>query len=303
MAASDEIMRAITGVGKNVAGINQRLQSFCTKTDFQNMTKEIRDGVERNANNIAKLTDQCAENQQQLNDKVERIVDKHVSRLISNIGGPELSVREAKHGDAYLKSRRSILVWPVTGDLKAGAVKFLLDTLQVPAQTVDEICIDSVERMRQARRAKVKEEIMVCFATAADRDAVQSYAANLATAGRDTGLRMHIPEHLRSLFKQFERHAIELKGKHPELKRSIKFDDTVQSLAMDVKLSYNSSWQRINEPEMKQLSKLHAERNSLENHAKAKGQAAKEKRAALMIDELPTDRTGGRSRREESSTE
>ena len=54
---------------------------------------------------------------------------------------------------------------------------------------------------------------------------------------------------------------------------------------MDVKLSLSSSWHRITDHEIRQITRLQTERNDLNIQAKAKGQTAEEKRAALMIDE------------------
>ena len=78
------------------------------------------------------------------------------------------------------------------------------------------------------------------------------------------GLRLHLPGHLMALFRQFEQHASALKAKHPEMKRSIKFDDSVQSLAMDVKLGVLSNWQRIAEHEMRQISRMRIEKNNVQ---------------------------------------
>ena len=211
MASSDDLLRAISDVGKNVASINQRLQSFCTKDDFQHLTQELKGGIQKNADNIASLKEQRIEDQQLLSNKVERIVDKHVSRLVT-LKGNAFPTRVAQQEEDFLSARRTILIRPITGsNLEAAARDFFKKVLLLPEQTVDQLEIEHAERTRQVRRSQIRDELLVRFKTAADRDVAQSYAFNLATAGREAGLRLHIPDHLKSLFKQFEKHAADLK--------------------------------------------------------------------------------------------
>ena len=178
-----------------------------------------------------------------------------------------------------------MLIWPARGPtLEKAVCEFLTNILQIPEDTVKEFRYEHLEKIRQTRRSKIEDEVLVRFSTATDRDVAQSYASNLATAGSYVGLRLHVPEHLKGLFKQFEKHAGELKAKNPGLMRSMKQDDATQSLALDVKLSLSMSWQRISDHEMRQLTKLHTERNTLTSQANTSGKIAEERRAALLLE-------------------
>lgn len=215
MATSDDLMRAITEMNKNMAGINIKLVAFCTREDMHKLTREVKDGVERNASSIERLHELRKEDQARFEMRVESIIDRHVAGIkTSERGITLLSQREAEQEKDYLMARRSILFWPARGDdLKQAATEFLGNVLRIPSVLLDALKFEHLERTRQPRRSRIEDELLVRFVTATDRDAVQSYASNLADAGPNTGLRMQIPEHLKSLFKQFEKHGGSLKQK------------------------------------------------------------------------------------------
>ena len=286
MATADDLMRAISEVNQNVATMNARMQSFCTREDFNRMAGEIRDKVEKNTEGISKLNQLRKEDQIKLSDRVETIIDRKIASNKSlSRGITTLTKSEAEQERDYLLARRSMLVWPAADpDLTIAAENFLTNVLKIPRTTVETMKIEHVERMRQARRSRIKDEILIRFKTVNDRDAAQSYAPNLASVAHAAGLRLHLPGHLMGLFRQFEQHAGALKAKHPEMKRSLKFDDSVQSLAMDVKLGMLSNWQRIAEHEMRQISRMRIEKNNVQAQAKASGPGADDRRAVLMIE-------------------
>ena len=131
---------------------------------------------------------------------------------------------------------------------------FMVNVLEVPRITVARIRIDFVRRISGTRRSKVKDEVLVRFADAQDRDAVQSYATNLSKHIGKAGIRLDVPAHLRHVFRLLESHSAELKNRYPNAKRAIKFDDAARSLTLDVKIDEEEGWTRI-DPETAERSR------------------------------------------------
>ena len=135
---------------------------------------------------------------------------------------------------------RSMRMWPVPeGDETAekAARDFITNILEVPRITVARLRIDFVRRVSATRRSRVGEEVLVRFKDVGDRDAVQSYAPNLSKMNGKAGIRLEIPTHLRQTFRLLDSHGGEIKKKHALAKRSIRFDDSTNSLVLDVKIS------------------------------------------------------------------
>ena len=124
--------------------------------------------------------------------------------------------------------------------------------LKVPLDVLNGLHIEKVERISQARRSKIQDELLVVFRTSSQRDVIQSYASNLAAVQGEAGIRLDVPDFLRGLFRQFEVHAANLKERYGPIKRAIRFDDLDKSLYMDVKLQ-NTDWHRISATDMKRL--------------------------------------------------
>ena len=152
-----------------------------------------------------------------------------------------------------------MLLWPVDLAAEPGnAVRSFLEiVLEIPTTTVKSLNIERVDKLEQGRRSRIINEIRVVFSFSRERDLVQSFAANLAKVNGKAGIRMELPEHLRGLFKMFEVHGANLRAKFPGLKRSIKYDDSNQSLCMDVRLPNKNKWHRIGEMEMRNVARHH----------------------------------------------
>ena len=125
--------------------------------------------------------------------------------------------------------------------------------LKMPTDIIDSLTIAKVTKLSQPRRSKIKEEVLVTLQSSHQRDTVQSFASNLAAAQGQAGMRMEVPDALRGLFRLFETHAVALKDQFGPIKRSIRFEDTDQSLYMDVKLD-TTDWIRITADEMRDLA-------------------------------------------------
>lgn len=91
--------------------------------------------------------------------------------------------------------------------------------------------------------------MVVEFFSASIRDTVKGSGYKLE--GRDAGIRMELPTHLRSDFHVLQNLAFKLKTSNPGLKRSLKFDDDNLGLILDVQLP-GEDWQRVRPDQARQ---------------------------------------------------
>ena len=81
----------------------------------------------------------------------------------------------------------------------------------------------------------------------------------------------------------YETHGGRLKQQFGNgLKRSIKFDDTTQSLVMDTKLPEDDEWIRLNREDIVQISREQAEKTSALNPSRHTGKKADKMRKIAM---------------------
>ena len=164
---------------------------------------------------------------------VNAVTIAEVEKKVDNIGkavAPEVMrkemksiaeevIREAPHGARgsgricsesdidderkYWWSRRCLRLSPVAdgadGSLWESLGKFIYDELLVPEGDVPQSSVESVRRVRNSRRTKVVDEVLVVFKDVQTRDEVARNAVNLAAwDGKEPrpSLRMEIPQHL-----------------------------------------------------------------------------------------------------------
>lgn len=184
----------------------------------------------------------------------------------------------------FLLCRRSVRLWPVqdSDGLEKGVKRFLAFYLKMPTEVIESLTFVEVEKQGQTRRSKIKDEVLLRLQTSQQRDTIQSYAPNLASAQGLAGIRLDIPDFLRGLFRLFESHAAALRVEHGTVKRAIRFDDVEHSLYMDVKLQ-DTDWHRVSADELREADKLR-KKQSMKVAGKQGAAAANEKRRILMID-------------------
>ena len=155
--------------------------------------------------------------------------------------------------------------------------------MNIPKETVDAFEFESIEKLHQARRSRINDEILVRFSSSRTKDLVQSFAPNLASANGKAGLRMCIPPHLLGLFKMCEIHGGKLRQKFgPGLKRSIKFDDASMSLAMDVKLPNDPEWVHMSRQDIVKVTRDRADKESLFGASNDRGTQGQRLRSILL---------------------
>ena len=276
--ADNQILEAINGIKSSVQAMEAQMKTVPSKADLGSIVSEIRsvrESVIRNTDRIDSLFDLRKNDEKCLAKRVERLVENKLSS--ADIGAPSTN-NEAN----FLLSRKSIRMWPVSkspSGLEREVRNFCKTILKMPQEVIDGLLIERVYSVSQARRSKITDEVHVVLQTSHQRDAIQSYAANLAECNGKAGIRMDIPDHLRGLFRQFETHAINLKGKYGPIKRAIRFDDLDGSLYMDVKLQ-DSDWHRITAAEIRRIRPSTAGTNTTKSTA--------DKKRVLLQETSPT---------------
>ena len=91
-------------------------------------------------------------------------------------------------------------------------------------------------------RSKIEAEVVVEFQTASLRDSIKSTGFRLE--GQRAGIRIEVPNFLKSDFHVLQNRSYRLKMANKEMKRSVKFDDECYGLMLDVQLP-GQEWRRI----------------------------------------------------------
>lgn len=244
--ADNQILDAINGLKNTMA----------TKADLNTIVTEIRglkETVIRNKDRIDTLYDMRKADSEIMLRKVEKIVEGKMSNSQRS--------RPSRTGDpnerSFLTCRRSLRLWPVSdvGGLERNVKKFLSTNLKMPTELIETLVFEEMTKQGQARRSKIKDEVLVRLQSSQQRDTIQSYASNLANVQGQAGIRLDIPDHLRGLFRLFEAYAAALREQYGGVKRAIRFDDIEGSLYMDVKLE-ETGWHRISAAEMREIESL-----------------------------------------------
>ena len=89
----------------------------------------------------------------------------------------------------------------------------------------------SVRRVEEPR-SKIKDEVVVEFSSASIRNTIKGSGWKLE--GKEAGIRMEVPIHLRSNFHVLQNLAYKMRTANPGMKRSLKFDDPTLGLVLDI---------------------------------------------------------------------
>ena len=169
--AEAQLLDAINGIKTSMSTMEQQLKVAPTKADLNNIVSEIRgvkETVIRNTDRIDTLYDLRKNDNEKLVERVEKLVAGKVSSL--------------PPGCRFLRSRRFMRLWPVgkAGGLEKRVKNFLGKVLLMPADVVDRLTIEKIEKQSQTRRSKIQNEVLIMLEASKQRDVIQSYAANLA---------------------------------------------------------------------------------------------------------------------------
>ena len=255
-------------------GVNGRLDDNSAKledvsdtvakntVDISNMKKQIDDIKSGKAieKKVEELVMRSIEKQAPLPSKMEKDI-KRVEQEMERVRALQSvrsndrreSSQEEKH---YWWSRRAVRIWPVAAgsnqDLWKATGEFFFRILEVPESNLSEDSVESVRKIFPVRskgkpRSRVKDEVRVLFKDIETRDMIYSYAPNLAEKRNEAGMRLEVPSHLLGQFKTLEKYGRHLKSTHgQQLKWHIKYDDAELCMFLNVKLSEEDRWSRVN---------------------------------------------------------
>ena len=156
--------------------------------------------------------------------------------------------KEDRREEKFWEARSSLLLWPIESPTEAALHGFLRDKLSVDAATIEdlgEVTFKKQAITKKQRDSNIRNEYCVTFENKRIRDDIKANAANLANHRDTAGMRLAVPDHLQKEFKLLMSLSYDLKQKHADLKRNIKFDETNLSLFMDVQFKRDGPWRRI----------------------------------------------------------
>ena len=215
-----------------------------TESDLAKLATSIEE-TRRDVENLGTRT-----SAEQLTATIGELVDKKLAavrdpsgarpRPLGGVGG-----RVEEREERYLAARKQLKIWPIDPeDPESAAVDFLVDRLLMTRARATQL-ISDVHTLTGKPDSDEKNPAVVSFKTIAERDEVKSRAKNLAGSGKDVGMQMVVPDHLKSQYVAFQSLAYCMKKKNPELRRNVKFDDLAMELSMDVKISQDEGWKTI----------------------------------------------------------
>ena len=156
-------------------------------------------------------------------------------------------------------------MWPVpcdgTGDeLSKAAILFMESKLQCQVGLVLMSDIE-VKKIHSPPDYSAQSQIVVTFSSIELRDRIKSLGKNLCGAGRNVGIQIEPPDHLRGQYQSFQRLAYQMKKKFPSLRRNIKFSDPDLALTMDVLTQPDATWRNVLYEDAKIITKKSRERS------------------------------------------
>ena len=291
MAAEKNILAALASLQESMGELRKKVDTIPNREDFERIdgsVKSIRRELANNTDRLDNLTKRQDEEKRDFVRNVERVIDQRMAyHKTTRTGVLTPTAGEAEKEGQFLLARRTMLLWPVNLTAEGNAARNFFETvLEIPVSIVKSLCIERVDKVQQARRSRIQDEVRVVFSTSKERDLVQSYAVNLAKSNGKAGIRMELPEHLRGLFKLFEAHGASLRQRFPGLRRSIKYDDVSQSLCMDVKMPEKDKWHRIGEAEMREIARRHG--GGVKSDDPVSAEEAEDRRIILALDRAPS---------------
>ena len=149
----------------------------------------------------------------------------------------------ARNEERYWNARRSLRIWPCRGpDYDKSVREFLGIMLKMAADRISsmEFTVSSLPPLREQ-----VDQVVVTFVTVAQRDEVKALSRNLAGHDRSAGTQIEPPDHLRGQYQALQGLAWQMKQKNRELRRNIKFNDSDQTLIMDVKTGVDEPWRTV----------------------------------------------------------
>ena len=109
--------------------------------------------------------------------------------------------------------------------------RFFCEELGIDNQTIDTLGPLSTMRVPYGPKSKITKEMIVKFATTEGRDLVKGSARNLASKGSTYGVRLELPNHLKTNMGALQSLSYKIRQKHADAKRNILFNDEHRTLS------------------------------------------------------------------------
>ena len=185
--------------------------------------------------------------QKGIGNKISAEVAKHCAPALEALtAGPasgaqppsQASKLTGRREEAYQHARRSLKVWPVEGDDLEEALKVFCKTrLKIRDDRIANLGSIMVLQVT-SRVARERKEVLATFENREDRDFIKAQGTSLAEQ-KEAGMAIQVPGHLMDNLASLNGLAYSVKQKNPGLKRSVKFDDAVQDIYLDMCISGN----------------------------------------------------------------
>ena len=168
---------------------------------------------------------------------------------------------EKKREEDYWRCRKALRLRPVAdGEDRLALETYLTENLKLSSSSLTVLGLDraKMERVPYGPKSKFQKEMIVYFPTTEARDVVRGSARNLANHDHTYGVRLELPNHLKSTMQALQSVSYELKQKHPQAKRNVLFDDGCQDLVLDFTTGDGKPWRRISSKQAKAAKKKRA---------------------------------------------
>ena len=160
--------------------------------------------------------------------------------------------------EQYWACRKAVRLRPVPeGNDREALEEYLTGKLKISRSSLGTLGLDrsKMERVPYGPKSKFKNEMVVWFPTVEARDVVKGAARNLAVFDQDHGVRLELPNHLKSGMQALQAVSYQIKKKNPAAKRNVLFDDSVMDLALDFTTGEGNPWRRISAKQARQAKR------------------------------------------------
>ena len=163
---------------------------------------------------------------------------------------------EKRQEDIYWECRRSVRLRPILeGEDQREVERFLRDHLCLDDNQIGCLGPFTVRRVPFGPAAKVKHEAVVTYLTVEARDVVKGAARKLAGKSSEYGVRLEIPNTLKSAMSALQSVAYDIKKKFPASRRNVLFDDTAMDLVLDFCIAESQDWKRMSSKQARERKK------------------------------------------------
>ena len=168
-----------------------------------------------------------------------------------SLGGAKVTrtrMRSGRREENYWRCRKSLRLRPIINDggTDLEAVEaFLEEHLKLDRNFMRDAGPMTIRRVPSGPGSKIKNEMIVAFDSVDTRDVVKRAARNLAGKGQEYGVRLELPDHLKSAMGALQSVSYEIKQKFAGAKRNVLFDDSRMDLVLDFAVEEGKPWRRM----------------------------------------------------------